>query len=381
MDAKATPGAARPGYLEVLHLSLSVGIVGLPNVGKSTLFHALTRQRVASSNYPFCTIDPNVGVVPVPDRRLDRVQEIVRPDKIVPATVQFVDIAGLVRGASQGEGLGNQFLAHIRECDAVCEVLRAFSDPDVSHVEGHIDPLSDVDTVLTELILADMATVEKVLVRLRKQAQSTKELRPVLEAVEQVDAALAAGRPAREAGLEPERVPMLRDLHLLTMKPLIYVLNVDEEQLGTTSWEGGIPERADLRVAEAVPICAKLESELADLDEEEREEFLVALGMDGSGLDRLVRSCYGLLGLITFFTAQPNEARAWTVKQGTKAPQAAGTIHSDFERGFIKAEVVDFDTLDQLGSEAAVKAAGRMRIEGKEYVVCDGDVIRFRFNV
>lgn len=381
MDAKATPGAARPGYLEVLHLSLSVGIVGLPNVGKSTLFHALTRQRVASSNYPFCTIDPNVGVVPVPDRRLDRVQEIVRPDKIVPATVQFVDIAGLVRGASQGEGLGNQFLAHIRECDAVCEVLRAFSDPDVSHVEGHIDPQSDADTVLTELILADMATVEKVLVRLRKQAQSTKELRPVLEAVEQVDAALAAGRPAREAGLEPERVPMLRDLHLLTMKPLIYVLNVDEEQLGTTSWEGRIPERADLRVAEAVPICAKLESELADLDEEEREEFLVALGMDGSGLDRLVRSCYGLLGLITFFTAQPNEARAWTVKQGTKAPQAAGTIHSDFERGFIKAEVVDFDTLDQLGSEAAVKAAGRMRIEGKEYVVCDGDVIRFRFNV
>lgn len=367
-------GCDAPGFLEVLSVSLSVGIVGLPNVGKSTLFHALTRQRVPASNYPFCTIDPNVGIVPVPDHRLDRINEIVRPEKLVPATVEFVDIAGLVKGASHGEGLGNQFLAHIRECDAVCEVLRAFGDPDVAHVEGRVDPASDADTVLTELILADMATVEKVRQRLRKQAQSAREFRPLLEAVEEVAEALDAGKPAREAGIDEQRLPLLRDLHLLTLKPLIYVLNVDEDHLadaGTGGVGGG----------EVIPICAKLESELADLEPMEREEFLAAMGMERSGLERLVWSCYRLLGLITFFTAQPNEARAWTVRQGTKAPQAAGVIHSDFERGFIKAEVVDFDTLHELGSEAAVKAAGRMRIEGKDYVVRDGDIIHFRFNV
>ncbi|NLT35205.1 MAG: redox-regulated ATPase YchF [Gaiellales bacterium] len=354
-------------------MSLSVGIVGLPNVGKSTLFHALTRQQVAASNYPFCTIDPNVGVVPVPDERLERISEIVRPERLIPATVEFVDIAGLVRGASQGEGLGNQFLAHIRECDAVCEVLRAFEAPDVIHVEGRIDPSSDADTVLTELILADMATVEKVLGRLRKQAQSDKGMRPKLEAVERVDAVLGQGRAAREAGLEHEQLALLHDLHLLTLKPLIYVLNVSEDAVGR--------EAAPIGGIEAVPICAKLEAELADLEPEDRVEFLADLGVERSGLDRLVRTCYRLLGLITFFTAQPNEARAWTVAAGSKAPHAAGQIHSDFERGFIKAEVVGFSVLDELGSEAAVKAAGRMRIEGKEYVVQDGDVIHFRFNV
>lgn len=361
------------GDPEVLHLSLSVGIVGLPNVGKSTLFHALTRQQVAASNYPFCTIDPNVGIVPVPDRRLDRINEIVKPERLVPATVEFVDIAGLVKGASHGEGLGNQFLAHIRECDAICEVLRAFGDPDVAHVEGRIDPTSDADTVLTELILADMATVEKVMGRVRKQAQVAKDARPLLEALEVVDATLAKGFPARNADLDAHRLALLQDLHLLTQKPVVYVLNVDEEHVGApTDSVAGV---------ETIPICAKLEAELADLEKVEREEFLLELGIDASGLDRLVKSCYRLLGLITFFTAQTNEARAWTVREGTKAPQAAGAIHSDFERGFIKAEVVDFETLDALGSDHAVKAAGRMRIEGKEYVVRDGDVIHFRFNV
>lgn len=354
-------------------MSLSVGIVGLPNVGKSTLFHALTRQQVAASNYPFCTIDPNVGIVPVPDERLDRIAEIVRPDKLIPATVEFVDIAGLVRGASRGEGLGNQFLARIRECDAVCEVLRAFEAPDVIHVEGRIDPASDADTVLTELILADMATVEKVLARLRKQAQSAKELKPKLEVVERVEAALGRGLPAREAGLDRDQQALLHDLHLLTLKPLVYVLNVDEEAAGRDAEPmGGI---------EVVPICAKLEAELADLEPGDRADFLADMGVERSGLDSLVRTCYRLLGLITFFTAQPNEARAWTVAEDARAPQAAGQIHSDFERGFIKAEVVAFSVLDEVGTDAAVKAAGRMRVEGKEYVVQDGDVIHFRFNV
>ena len=354
-------------------MSLSVGIVGLPNVGKSTLFHALTRQQVPASNYPFCTIDPNIGVVPVPDARLDRIAAIVKPEKVVPAVVEFVDIAGLVKGASCGEGLGNQFLAHIRECDAICEVLRSFADPNVAHVEGHVDPASDAETVLTELVLADMVTVDKVLGRVRKQAQSAKEHRPLLECLEQVNAALAAGRPAREAGVEPEQLPLLRDFHLLTLKPMVYVLNVDEDEIrGDAEDIGGI---------ETIPVCAKLEAELADLEEGERQEFLEELGLRSSGLERLIQVCYRLLGLITFFTAQPNEARAWTIRLGTKAPEAAGVIHSDFQRGFIRAEVVDFSTLDELGSEVAVKAAGRMRLEGKDYVVRDGDLIHFRFNV
>lgn len=354
-------------------MSLSIGIVGLPNVGKSTLFHALTRQQVAASNYPFCTIDPNVGVVPVPDRRLERIGEVIKPDKLLPTTVEFVDIAGLVRGASKGEGLGNQFLAHIRECDAVCEVLRAFADADVVHVEGRVDPAGDADTVLTELVLADLATVEKALPKLAKQATSVKELRPKVEAVQKAGAALAEGTPAREAGLSVNEASFLKDLQLLTMKPMIYVLNVAEEQVGT--------QVEPVRGLETIPICAKLEAELADLEPAERREFLLEMGLEESGLERLVKTGYDLLGLITFFSAQTNESRAWTIPCGFSAPQAAGVIHSDFERGFIKAEVVDFETLSEFGDLAAVKAAGRLRLEGKEYVVQDGDVIHFRFNV
>jgi hypothetical protein len=373
VDSSYNLSVSSPKRLEVLLLSLSIGIVGLPNVGKSTLFHALTRQQVAASNYPFCTIDPNVGVVPVPDRRLERIGEIMRPERLLPATVEFVDIAGLVRGASRGEGLGNQFLAHIRECDAVCEVLRAFVDPDVVHVEGRVDPAADAETVFTELVLADLVTVEKALPKLAKQATSVKELRPKVEVLRKTGEALAAGTPVRDAGLSANEAAALHDLRLLTMKPVMYVLNVGEDELGDPP---GRMVGKDL-----VPICARLEAELADVEPEERREFLLDLGLEESGLERVVKTGYELLGLITFFSAQPNESRAWTVPRGYTAPQAAGVIHSDFERGFIKAEVVDFETLSALGSPAAAKAAGRVRIEGKEYVVQDGDVIHFRFNV
>jgi ribosome-binding ATPase len=354
-------------------LSLSIGIVGLPNVGKSTMFRALTRQQVDASNYPFCTIDPNVGVVPVPDARHRTVVEAFKPAKVIPAVVEFVDIAGLVRGASRGEGLGNKFLANIRGCDAVCEVLRGFSDPDVVHVEGKVDPVSDAETVKTELILADLGTVEKVLERLRKQAQGQKEFRAKLAAVEKVGAALAAGRWAREAGLDTAETESVRDLQLLTMKPLMYVLNVAEDQLQEEPpcVDGQLP----------ICICAALEADLADLEPAERDEFLADLGLSEPGLDRLIRAGYRLLGLITFFTAQPSESRAWTVRMGTAAPQAAGQIHTDFERGFIRAEVMHYADLEEFGSEAAVKAAGRFRLEGKEYLVADGDIVHFRFNV
>ena len=360
--------------LEVLFpLSLSIGIVGLPNVGKSTLFRALTRQQVDASNYPFCTIDPNVGVVPVPDTRHERVVEAFRPAKVIPAVVEFVDIAGLVRGASKGEGLGNQFLANIRECDAICEVVRSFPDSDVVHVEGRVDPFSDAETVETELILADLVTVEKAVEKLRKQAQATKEFRPKLAAAEKAEAALADGLRVREAGLDEDETASLQDLQLLTMKPRLYVLNVAEDDIGLE------PEPFD--GGQTISICAALEADLAELESAERAEFLADLGLSEPGLNRLVRAGYGLLGLITFFTAQPSESRAWTIRQGTLAPQAAGQIHSDFERGFIRAEVIHYADLEEFGSEAAVKAAGRLHLEGKEYAVQDGDIVRFRFNV
>jgi len=354
-------------------LSLSIGIVGLPNVGKSTLFTALTRKSVGASNYPFCTIEPNVGVVPVPDPRLDRLAELVHPERVVPAVVEFVDIAGLVRGASEGEGLGNQFLANIRETDAVVEVVRYFSDENVVHVDGKVDPAGDVETIKTELVLADLGTVEKALPRLEKEAKRDAALAAKVALVGRVEKWMGQGHRAGTMEMTDDERALLRDLHLLTMKPMLYVANVDETELGESqaTIDGVVP----------LPICAKVEADLADLEPDEAVEYLEELGLREAGLDALIREAYRLLGLESFFTAGPLEARAWTVPAGAKAPQAAGVIHTDFERGFIKAEVIAYADYDALGSEAAAKAAGKLRIEGKEYVVRDGDVMHFRFNV
>jgi len=354
-------------------LALSIGIVGLPNVGKSTLFQALTKKTVGASNYPFCTIEPNVGIVPVPDVRLDRLAGLVDPERIVPAVIEFVDIAGLVAGASQGEGLGNQFLANIRETDAIAEVVRFFSDPDVVHVDGKVDPVSDVETIKAELILADIATVEKALLRLEKEAKKDKSLEAKLVAVRRVGEWLDQGHRALRLEMSDEEHALLADLHLLTMKPMLYVANVDEDTLAEplSEIDGVAP----------IAICAKVEAELAELDPEERWEYLVELGLEEPGLDTLAKEAYSLLGFRSFFTAGPMEARAWTVRAGSKAPEAAGVIHTDFEHGFIKAEVVSYADYDELGGEQGAKAAGKLRIEGKEYVVQDGDVMHFRFNV
>ncbi len=354
-------------------MPLSIGIVGLPNVGKSTLFTALTEKCVGASNFPFCTIEPNVGIVPVPDGRLDRLAELVHPEKVVPATVEFVDIAGLVAGASRGEGLGNQFLANIRETDAIAEVVRYFSDENVVHVDGRVDPGSDVETIRTELVLADIGTVDRALPRLEKDAKRDRALEAKLALVRRVREWMEEGHRALRMDMTAEERESLRDLHLLTMKPLLYVANVGETGVGRQ------PEPIDGQVPTA--ICAKIESEIAELAPAERAEFLEASGMTEPGLDVLVRRAYDLLGLHSFFTAGPKEVRAWTVRKGAKAPEAAGAIHSDFERGFIKAEVISYADYDTLGSEAAAKAAGKLRIEGKDYVVADGDVMHFRFNV
>ncbi len=354
-------------------MALSIGIVGLPNVGKSTLFTALTRKQVDASNYPFATIEPNVGVVPVPDARLDRLAELVTPLKIVPAVVEFVDIAGLVKGASEGEGLGNQFLANIRETDAIVEVVRYFSDPNVIHVDGRVDPLSDVETIRTELVLADLGTMERSLQRLEKEAKRDKAVEPKVAVARRVQAWMNEGHRASTMPMTPEEKLLLRDLHLLTMKPMLYVANVDESAV-----------HADLPMIDGqkpIPICAKIESEMADLDAAELAEYLEMEGLDEPGLNTLIREAYQLLGLQSYFTAGPQEVRAWTVRVGAKAPEAAGVIHSDFERGFIKAEVISYADYDALKTEAAVKAAGKLRIEGKEYTVADGDVMHFRFNV
>ncbi|MCR5583202.1 MAG: redox-regulated ATPase YchF [Eggerthellaceae bacterium] len=354
-------------------MSLSIGIVGLPNVGKSTLFTALTNQSGLAANYPFATIEPNVGIVPVPDSRLNRLAEIDHPARIVPATVEFVDIAGLVAGASQGEGLGNQFLANIRETDAICEVVRFFSDPDVVHVAGKVNPASDVETIKTELILADMGTLEKAMSRLEKEAKRDKSLALRLETAKKVYEGLNEGHRARTLGLSDEETDSIRDLCLLTMKPMLYIANVDEDALDAELPEidGTVP----------VPISAKVEADLAELDEAEAAEYLEAMGLSESGLARLVREAYALLGLQSFFTSGETESRAWTVRVGAKAPQAAGVIHSDFERGFIKAETASFEDYSELGGEAGCRAAGRLRQEGKDYVVQDGDVMHFKFNV
>ncbi len=366
-------------------MGLSCGIVGLPNVGKSTLFNAITQAGAESANYPFCTIDPNVGVVEVPDERLQQLAEIVTPQRIVPTAFEFVDIAGLVKGASKGEGLGNKFLAHIREVDAIVHVVRCFQDENITHVSGAVDPVGDIETINLELILADLETVEKRLERSRKNMKSgDKKIAAEVESLEKIKETLYADKPARSLELTDEEKVLIRDLHLLTMKPVLYAANVSEGEAvagGDNSFVGQVKAFAAAEGAEVVVISAKVESEIAELEGEDRDLFLEELGLAESGLNRLIKAAYRLLGLNTYFTAGVQEVRAWTIRQGTKAPQAAGVIHTDFEKGFIRAEVVGYDHLIQAGTMAAAREKGLLRLEGKDYVVADGDVMHFRFNV
>lgn len=354
-------------------MSLSIGIVGLPNVGKSSLFTALTKKSGFAANYPFATIEPNVGLVPVPDKRLGGLAAIDHPAKIIPATVEFVDIAGLVAGASQGEGLGNKFLANIRETDAICEVVRFFSDPNVEHVSKKVDPQSDVETIKTELILADIATIEKALPRLEKEGKRYKEKAINFEAAQKVLEGLNEGKRALQLNLSEEEQDAIRELCLLTMKPMLYIANVDEDKVNA--------ELPEIDGQQPVPISAKIEADLAELDAEEAAIFMEELGLDESGLSRLIREAYKLLGLQSYFTSGETETRAWTIPVGAKAPQAAGVIHSDFERGFIKAETASYEDYVALGGEKGCRDAGKLRQEGKDYVVQDGDVMHFKFNV
>lgn len=364
---------------------MQLGIVGLPNVGKSTLFNAITRAGAECANYPFCTIDPNVGVVEVPDPRLNKIAEMVKPKNVVPTVTEFVDIAGLVRGASKGEGLGNKFLAHIREVDAIAHVVRCFRDSNVTHVEGDVGPARDIETINMELILADLETLEKRIDRTRKMLKThDKKYEAELQVLERIREHLDSGKPVRSLGLEPEDEVMIKDANLLTSKPVLYVANVGEDDLPDARGNSLVDEVRQIAGQEGsqvIVVCAQIEAEIAELQDEEKAEFLADLGLEESGLDKLIRAGYKLLGLMTFFTAGAPEARAWTIRQGTKAPQAAGKIHSDIERGFIRAEVVSYDDLMASGSQLAAKEKGLIRLEGKEYVMQDGDVVYFRFNV
>ena len=363
---------------------MKIGIVGLPNVGKSTLFNSITKAGAESANYPFCTIEPNVGIVAVPDERLQKLAEMYNTKKITPAVVEFVDIAGLVKGASKGEGLGNKFLSHIRETDAICEVVRCFEDSNVVHVDGSVDPIRDIETINLELIFADIETVNKRLDKAKKMLKADKKYQAEIDLLEKIKLALENGMPARQLEYNEDEKEMLKEMFLLTTKPIIYIANVSEEQLSDTENDANVNkvrEYASKEKAEVIPLCVKIEDELSTLDDSDKKEMLEALGLEESGLDTLIKKSYDLLGLMSFLTAGEPEVRAWTIKKGTKAPQAAGKIHSDIERGFIKAEVISYNELIKEGSMVQAKEKGLVRQEGKEYIMQEGDIVLFKFNV